>query len=296
MSKLLPEHVNVAEFDLTTTCNAKCPLCMRQTEAFSTRYSTPFNRDVSDLLKQVDGFLNLESVYLIGQMSEPTLHPDFLPIVRELKRRGLRLKICTNGSTRDGHFWRTLGSILDESDRVWFAVCGSTQDIHSKYRVGTSLPAILEHARELRSERKVDGAKCIRFMYNAEDLAGYCFREMVSEFSFVEYTDTCIQDGSCVSDDFLPTGGMFDAYRKADVVSRFVGNVKSGVLCQSVMEGSVQIDPYGNVYPCYRYMENADGKWDMDYSEILSGGCHMCRYCTRAMVEYAERAGLGAII
>lgn len=127
MNKFLPESVKVAEFDLTTTCNAKCLLCMRQTEAFATRYSTPFNRDVSDLLKQVDGFPNLEKVYLIGQMSEPTLHPDFLPIVRDLKRRGLELKICTNGSTRDGHFWRTLGTILEDSDRVWFAVCGSTQ-------------------------------------------------------------------------------------------------------------------------------------------------------------------------
>lgn len=59
-------------------------------------------------------------------MSEPTLHPDFLNLVRKIKEKHLKLKICTNGSTRDRQFWHDLGEILDENDRVWFAICGST--------------------------------------------------------------------------------------------------------------------------------------------------------------------------
>jgi MoaA/NifB/PqqE/SkfB family radical SAM enzyme len=59
-------------------------------------------------------------------MSEPTLHPQFLDIINYLKSRNIKIKICTNGDTNNPIFWKKLGEMLNNDDRVWFGICGST--------------------------------------------------------------------------------------------------------------------------------------------------------------------------
>lgn len=43
---------------------------------------------------------------LVGSMSEPTLYPEFIPLVAYLKKRNIKIEICTNGDTRDDDFWK----------------------------------------------------------------------------------------------------------------------------------------------------------------------------------------------
>lgn len=92
---------------------------------------------------------------------------------------GLNLKICTNGSTNNVEFWENLGKLLSENDRVWFAICGSSEEMHQKYRAGTILADILKNASHLRLNKKVDGVKCIRFRYNSDDFESQEFKDMI---------------------------------------------------------------------------------------------------------------------
>ena len=103
-------------------------------------------------------------------MSEPTTHPGFIDLARALKSVGIHLRICSNGDLHDDNYWNDLGSILDDNDRVWFTLCGSTQAMHEHYRVGTTLHKVLQHARALRTIKKVDGARALVFKYNENDI------------------------------------------------------------------------------------------------------------------------------
>ena len=84
-------------------------------------------------------------------------------IARELKKLGKKLKICTNGDLYGDDFWELLGQTLDDQDEVWFTLCGSTEEMHAKYRVGTSLKRLLAHAQALRSARSIDSARALKF-------------------------------------------------------------------------------------------------------------------------------------
>lgn len=164
------DTIELVELDLTTICNARCPLCYRNTKDFSEKYKKSSYRSYEEIMAQISSFKNLKTVYLIGQLSEPTTHPDFLKILKSLKDENIGIKICTNGDLHNDLFWRELGKTLSDNDEVWFTLCGSTQKLHSHYRVNTNLVRILHHAEVLRSMRRVDCVKCIRFRYNQEDI------------------------------------------------------------------------------------------------------------------------------
>ena len=54
--------------------------------------------------------------------------------------------MCTNGSLHDVSYWRSLAELMTDDDRIMFALCGSTQQVHESYRVGTALSKILDNA------------------------------------------------------------------------------------------------------------------------------------------------------
>lgn len=281
-------------------CNASCPLCFRNHKDFPEKYSKPFARSTSDILNQLVQFKNLKKVELIGQLSEPTTHPSFIVIARELKMLGKKLKICTNGDLYGDDFWELLGQTLDDQDEVWFTLCGSTEEMHAKYRVGTSLKRVLVHAQALRSARSIDGARALKFQYNQEDLESSQFAGILSQFSRVEWIASSIPDPAIdfkqkfQSHDFCPPRDLLNSYHQLDAFSRIAVPL---VDCQSIDEHQIQIDPFGDIYPCYAFFEASRGQlWDQDYSSILQGGRHCCRFCKRQVSELKNKLNLNSII
>jgi hypothetical protein len=62
------------------------------------------------------------------------------------------------------------------------------------------------------------------------------------------------------------------------------------------MEKSIQIDPYGNIFPCYRFLEMNSCNVDWEYNKIESGFYDCCVLCNKKVVEYVNRKGLNDII
>ena len=294
------DKVEVVELDLTTMCNAACPLCFRNRKDFPDKFQKPFARDALEILGQLKAFKNLKKVELIGQLSEPTTHSNFIMVVKMLKSLGKQIKICTNGDLYDKYFWSLLGQTLDYQDEVWFTLCGSTNEMHSKYRVGTSLERVLSHAAALRMEKKIDGARALKFQYNQEDLDSERFASILSEFSRVEWISSCIPDSKAQfkhefqHQDFYPPKDTFNSYKQLDAFSRIT---ISKIDCQSIDEHQVQIDPFGDVYPCYLFFEdNASQKWNCSYSSILEHKHECCRFCQRKVSELKNKLKLNSII
>lgn len=294
------DKVEVVELDLTTMCNAACPLCFRNHKDFPEKFQKPFSRDACDILNQLLIFKNLKKVELIGQLSEPTTHPQFIQIVKQLKQCKKQLKICTNGDLYGDDFWSYIGQMLDDQDEVWFTICGSTEEMHAKYRVGTSLKRILTNATALRRTRKIDGARALKFQYNKEDLSSERFASIISEFSRVEWIASCIPDKKIQfkhefqHQDFYPPREILNPYKQLDAFSRIT---TSEIDCQSIDEHQIQIDPFGNIYPCYLFFENnASQIWNFNYSSILEHKHECCRFCQRRVSELKNKFKLNSII
>ena len=300
------KDVQELEIEMTTLCNAQCPLCYRNYKSFPVEYQKPYIRPFSDLVSQLDKYCSLNYVMIVGSMSEPTLYPNFIQLVKYLKSRQIKVEVCTNGDTHSKQFWIDFAETLDEKiDKVYFTICGSTQELHERYRRGTSLANILENAKAFRSVCKADYAQCIRFNYNTDDFDTREFKHLVSQFSNVYMTETFFPkhlDEYKIKfniDDFLPNYHKIDDYKKAVKLASDVQHMKSigYIKCKSLDFKRQQIDPFGNVYPCYLHLEYSNNhRWSNDYTSILAGEVDCCKFCQCVVQQYCKKKNIEYIV
>lgn len=301
------EYSNILELEieLTTFCNAKCPLCYRNYTSFPKKYRKPYSRDFNTLIHQLDNYTKLNYVMVVGSMSEPTLYTHFIELMSYLKGRHIKVEICTNGDTRDDAFWKQLGMTLDNDDSVYFTICGSTQELHGHYRKNTCLSRILHNASVLRTEKPIDYAQCIRFNYNSDDLDSIGFKNIASQFSHVYWTETFYQKDisnyveKFNEEDFLPVRCKLKKYNlvKNYAEMKFNSNIQKTAVCQSIKYRRQQLDVFGNVYPCYLFLEYCNStKWDKDYSKILAVKYPCCKFCETTTQQICKQNRLDYII
>lgn len=293
------------ELELTTLCNAQCQLCYRNYTSFKDHYPTNKVRPLQEVIDQLETFPDLEWIRLVGTISEPTLYKEFHALVKYIKSRDINIEICTNGDTNTPQWWAELSTIMNSNDKVYFTVCGSTQELHEVYRKGTRLDRILKNAAAFRTENKNDYAQCIRFLYNDDNFNSGEFKEMVSQFSNVYWTETFLHKPSNnyvnVTDieKLQPPAGKLDLYHQMDKFARakYKSPVKGKAYCMSMVNNSQQIDIDGKIYPCYLFLEASGGKpWDGDYDKIENMQYEVCQYCDRAVVELCNKNDLSYII
>jgi MoaA/NifB/PqqE/SkfB family radical SAM enzyme len=300
----MPKVIDL-ELELTTYCNAECGLCYRNYTAFKEHYPENKVRPLQEVIDQLETFPDLEWIRLVGTISEPTMYKEFFPLVKYMKDRGLKIEICTNGDTHKPEWWAELATLMNADDRVYFSVCGSTQELHEVYRKGTNLKRILKNASAFRGPNKNDYAQCIRFHYNSEDFDGPAFKEMVSVFSHVYWTETFLQKEQSNYIDktnlikLRPNPKKIDDYQQMDKFARakYASPIKGKAYCMSWENKSQQVDINGKVYPCYLFLEASKGKeWDGDYEKILNMQYDVCKYCDRAVIELCDKKDLRYII
>jgi uncharacterized radical SAM superfamily Fe-S cluster-containing enzyme len=92
-------HTLLGQVDLTNRCNLKCPICFANSDASG--YVCEMDlEEITHLLKQLRAYrpVPASAVQLSG--GEPTLHPDFLDVVRTARDLGFsHIQIATNGIT-----------------------------------------------------------------------------------------------------------------------------------------------------------------------------------------------------
>jgi MoaA/NifB/PqqE/SkfB family radical SAM enzyme len=300
----IPKVIDL-ELELTTLCNAQCQLCYRNYTSFDEHYPENKVRKLDDVISQLETFKDLEWIRLVGTISEPTLYKEFFELVTYIKSRSIKIEICTNGDTHNPEWWAKLATYMRDDDKVFFTVCGSTQELHEVYRKNTKLARILVNARAFRSDNKNDYAQCIRFSYNSDDFDGPAFQTMVSEFSNVYMTETFLLKNL---DNYVEKTNLQmlrpNEHKIADYLHmdrfanvKFNSKVKGRAWCMSWEHQSQQIDIDGKVYPCYLFLEASKGKeWDGDYDKILNMQYEVCKYCDRAVIDLCDKKDLRYII
>ena len=139
--------------ELTTRCNAACPMCSRYNVNWDTRQPNEqlpmldFDLDVFKNFLAPDVLQYTKRILFNGKFGEALMHRQFLDFARHLKEHSkAKIIIHTNGSLRSTEFWAELGRLFDDGDTVCFNVDG-LEDTNHIYRQKTKFDKIMNNAR-----------------------------------------------------------------------------------------------------------------------------------------------------
>ena len=284
------------EIDLTTSCNLNCPLCTRNyshaQHSIDNKYSK--GRSLSEIISQLDLFPNFNLCMLAGAISEPTLYHDFFGFIKYLNNRNIRIELYTNGDLHTDEWWRQLGMLLKSNDVVHFTICGSTQELHEKYRVNSKLERILGHAKSLREVNPIDKCQYIVFNYNEDDSISIDTKNIMNEFTnnyFVQTEGRRRLNDKVISTNIKPVKKRDDTINM--IFDRAVtpqdGN-KYKINCKFFNDKKIFISASGQTYPCYTSMEhkNMAFKDTFDYTKVFNfeyPDCFLCEVKTQRMID-----------
>lgn len=138
------------QIEVTTYCNAACPQCPRNNNGSGVNpYLTleHLPRAVIDSAFDTELCNRLRQVFFCGSYGDPIMHPDFLGILRDFRRKcpTLWLYLHTNGGAHDTEYWQEMAEIIGGYGQVDFNIDG-LETTNWLYRRNTDFNKIIANA------------------------------------------------------------------------------------------------------------------------------------------------------
>ena len=290
MKKSLPNNkVKGISLELTTFCNLKCKLCAHN-YIEAKKLISKKNQPLNFWINKIQQYTNLNTIVIAGILSESTLYPDLIELIDYIKSRNIKIELYTNGNTHDEKWWRELSKHLNKKDMVVFTVCGSTQELHEYYRVGSNLQQILNHVNAFKTEKKNDWCQHILFEYNKDDMKNMdiifkqfsnkiCINSLPYQerFNVIANKNTNIKMINKLS--LMYKFIMSNALKNQQLLRK---TKTFNILCKNFLLDFIWLDSNGNPYPCFIYQLFCDEIFDNnDYSKILDYKYDFCFECEK---------------
>ena len=292
---LLNTEIHEIELELTGTCNLDCPLCSRNNPA-AQHLLVKNHRPVEEIIKTIETYPNLKRICIAGIISEPTLYKDFKRLIQYIGIRDLEVELYTNASAYDKFWWSELGEIFPPNIKIYFTVCGSTQELHEKYRKGSNLNKVLENAKSFKDtyRYKNDYIQHIKFNYNKEDFESEAMQNILSGFN-----NQFLINSLPYNERFqLTPSEEFNTPSHSKTYSRIkyhgIGKILDGsakINCKSIETNFLSIDQFGNATPCFLYRMYKGTEYTSDDAKDIAHGkyefCFECeKTCTHLLDQY----------
>jgi MoaA/NifB/PqqE/SkfB family radical SAM enzyme len=183
-------EIRCVHVELTTRCNARCPMCMRNYRGVDHNSGYP---DAELTLAHIQHILTPEILKTIdrvnfnGNLGDFSLAKDGAEIVQYLVSHDITIGINTNGSLRPKSWWKDLAA---PKVTIGFALDGLA-DTHARYRQDTDWNRIIENAQAYISAGGRAIWRFVPFDHNRHQEAE-C-RRLAKEMGFIGFEN--IYDG-----------------------------------------------------------------------------------------------------
>lgn len=183
-------EIRCVHVELTTRCNARCPMCMRNYRGVDHNSGYP---DTELTLAHIQHILTpdilktIDRVNFNGNLGDFSLAKDGAEIVQYLVSHDITVGINTNGSLRSKSWWKDLAA---PKVTIGFALDGLA-DTHARYRQDTDWNRIIENAQAYISAGGRAVWRFVPFDHNRHQEAE-C-RRLAKEMGFIGFEN--IYDG-----------------------------------------------------------------------------------------------------
>ena len=183
-------EIRSVHIELTTKCNARCPMCMRNYRGLDYNSGYPDTELTLENIQHIltpDILKTIDRVNFNGNLGDFSLAKDGAEIVQYLVAQNILIGINTNGSLRPKSWWQKLAS---PNVTIGFALDGLA-DTHARYRQDTDWNRIIENAQAYIAAGGRAIWRFVPFEHNQHQEAE-C-RTLAKEMGFVSFEN--IYDG-----------------------------------------------------------------------------------------------------
>lgn len=135
--------------ELTTKCQAACPLCSRNDYGYKTRNDFPITEMTIENWRKIfdEVQITISSVTFNGNFGDPIITKDFIEICEYSLNRWpmTTIRVHTNGGIRTTSWWEKLAIKFNRRFRVMFAIDG-LEDTNHIYRINVPYKKVIENA------------------------------------------------------------------------------------------------------------------------------------------------------
>jgi len=252
------EDITWLHVEASTRCNAWCPSCPRNLDGYGLLPGLEL-RDLLliDLQETIDKLPNLITVQFCENFGDPVIARNFGQLYPYTYGKVHDIRIHTNGSLRNKHWWYELGKQLRYSEHeVVFAIDGM-KDTHEIYRQGTNYDKVIKNASAFI---RAGGNACwqfIPFKHNEKEILWVMAESQRLGFKrFTVQKDVRLSKSPARN---WRTGEEYKIkfWKNDDVTNRFKQNkqVIKKENCMHLGTNSLYLNAKGDIYPCC-YLDN----------------------------------------
>ena len=144
------DRIDEYQLEITSYCNAACPQCPRNNNGHGINKYMPLchlDRQVIDRAFTQDLCSRLRQMFFCGSYGDPIMHPDFLDILRDFRKKNptLWLYFHTNGGVHDPAYWIEIADIMAGYGQIDFGIDGLEDTLHL-YRKNVKYSKVIENA------------------------------------------------------------------------------------------------------------------------------------------------------
>lgn len=251
--------------EITNRCNLNCKMCFRR--FWKDKLGEMSLERFEAIFEQLKEFPNLKTVYL-GGIGEPTIHPDFLKIVKIVKSRGYRLEFGSNGTM--------LAKIADQlienqTDRIMVSIDAPDPAIYRDIR-GTDFMSVEDNVlylqkrkKELGSDLPEIGIEVVVMKSNVHLLHGILPLAHKLGINYILFSNLMPFSKSLSKE--IVYNGSIDYEQLMDSLNADIGkykvklifpkfNLQTDRICQFIENKAAVIRWDGEVAPCYRFLHS----------------------------------------
>ena len=273
------ESIVEYQLEITTYCNAACPQCPRNNNGQGINSRMPLchlARDVIDQRFDSELCERLRQIFFCGSYGDPIMHPDFLDILRDFRRKcpTLWLYMHTNGGVHDPDYWQEIAKIMNGYGQIDFGIDGLADTLHL-YRRNVKYDRVIQNAKAFIDAGGRAQWNFIVFRHNQHQVEQV--KQLAQQLGFFNvlvrktgrfFNHRTVEEMSAwpVQQDYVLEPPDLSEYRNQSMLflpdlKRQYGNIRdyfdsTDIKCDALIGPKVAINAEGLVLPCNFFNHN----------------------------------------